>query len=1478
MNTKIILFGESKRFMIIALLIIFLPISSESAEAWPTDFGLKGREMPFRPVDKTVTYQNPPDFSWPKVSNATEYELIIARDIGLRDIAYQVKNLTTNYYNFPHIFEINTYYWAVRFIAASTPSDWSEPRMFRIDPDAQPFIVPPINEILAKVPPGHPRVWTTKKTLGDFRNRSRSIVDAHLKTVRSEMALTFPEEPQIMLGTMSPDTYAKLQQLNTEAARGYQRLYRAGVAYLISGDAEIGAYAKSALLKITSWDPNGATSYKNQDQLHRDIARYSAMVYDWIYDLLTPEERSTVLNMIKVRTQTMVDHLVNPANSSFIGTMPFESHGWTASGYIGVIGVATLGDIPEAEEWLRIIIPVYANVLPPWGGEDGGWSQGTAYWMSSMSSGNDIRVLFKSMGILNLYDKAHQRNSGKALMYFYPNNSYSVFGDESGQFKSNDRNAVANNLEIYAGVYQNPQYVWGKEVFDIDISDDMSMIALGNTLPKAEPPNSWERSYFAPSIGWVVMHSNLIDPNRVSLWFKSSWYGSFNHSHPDQNSFIIQAYGEQLAIDAGFYDYYGSDHDIGFAKKTYAHNAITFNNGNGQPWYDITAKGSVTQYVTHTDFDAVTGDATPAYKGDLGKAVRHIVFIRPDMFIVIDDLEAKSGESYQFEWFLNAETDIVVSENKTDARITQKDAQLDAKMHYPTNITSYYSNIFAGPDGIEIPASAGRYSFDKMQPHKRVWFQTAKVPSTIMIATLDVHKKADKQRDIRSKNSSNYTELWFEDGTYAVVRTKGADDITVGHHTFNGAALVIKGESTLLVAGTKLEFDGVSVIESSAVSTVAFGKEEIAFSCYEEATIKISEANVEKIYDNGNRNIPKKDAKRMYGVNWSTDDKYIVFEALKGEYKYYINDRILSNKNDLISFPASISTSNQGSNTYYFSTSGNNNNDGLSETNPKQYITSDFIASLKPGDQALLKRGDKWHEQGTVWNFTDLKGSADKPIIFGAYGTGEAPVVAGLRQVIGPWQDEGSGLWSTPWPVDNRSTLRVYVDDRIVTQALFINRGGSIGEIVDGAYLVDNNRLYLKGYGNPTGKLVEVNVAGGTRPVHFENSEYITIRDITFKGNNGRNNIMLMLVPNSNLVFKNLTIMHSHDYCVILQNSNKGMSNNTDILFDNCLFDRTWSKTVYRSMLANGSNQITADAICVRNAGERIHITGCTFRNWGHTGINFHYYEHLGNVPDNVPEIRNNIVEKCVFDIGDSEYNRAFEFSGDARLHSNIFRYNYVYGHTGCSHYLGKNNIVYSNIFDVIVPNTAQTTTDQQYHLDFGPWDGNNVNRIAEGNVIINNTFYNSLSDIWITQSNRIGQNIIANNIFHSYRNSGIYFHNDRTDQMIMNNVFWNTGTNNAIRRSNSYITVEQANELPNIDGNMFGNPMCIKIESGFKASDFTLQPGSPYLKAGIPLSSISISDFPIIRILNDPGAYLDFYGNLFDRQAPTIGAVSTKN
>jgi hypothetical protein len=87
---------------------------------------------------------------------------------------------------------------------------------------------------------------------------------------------------------------------------------------------------------------------------------------------------------------------------------------------------------------------------------------------------------------------------------------------------------------------------------------------------------------------------------------------------------------------------------------------------------------------------------------------------------------------------------------------------------------------------------------------------------------------------------------------------------------------------------------------------------------------------------------------------------------------------------------------------------GNDSSNGLSETTAWKTIAKVNASRFNPGDQILLKRGETWRETLIV----SSSGSAGNPITFGAYGSGEKPVITGA-DVISGWSLEFGNVYSS---------------------------------------------------------------------------------------------------------------------------------------------------------------------------------------------------------------------------------------------------------------------------------------------------------------------------------------------------------------------------------------------------------------------------------------------------------------------------------
>lgn len=82
--------------------------------------------------------------------------------------------------------------------------------------------------------------------------------------------------------------------------------------------------------------------------------------------------------------------------------------------------------------------------------------------------------------------------------------------------------------------------------------------------------------------------------------------------------------------------------------------------------------GRIVQFQSGPEFDAVVGDASRAYADRLTRFRRYIAFLKPDVFLVLDDLEAP--EPAAFDWLAHSYGEISI--DGADVRIRKPKAGL----------------------------------------------------------------------------------------------------------------------------------------------------------------------------------------------------------------------------------------------------------------------------------------------------------------------------------------------------------------------------------------------------------------------------------------------------------------------------------------------------------------------------------------------------------------------------------------------------------------------------------------------------------------------------------------------------------------------------------------------------------------------------------------------------------------------------------
>ncbi len=653
--------------LVIAIFLLFPPLEASSntktsAKSVVQDWLVSPDPlaMPIFPPHGVTVKQNPPIFRWPYSADAVGYVLRLTDPTG------KVREITTknNWVFLSALLMPGDYQWEVH---KSGSSVWSQPRIFTVDEITHPFLLPDPLTLLEKAsrsprPRALPKGQEEKQLIAELFTGSRKQGFSQLQR-EVEKLFQSNVSPDVLL---SLDTKGKFE-VREPARKTMHQALKSGYVWWATGNLRQLHEAKSRALILARLDPQKGTGIKNADLISQEIALTLARLYDLLHPKLSDEEKNQLKSAITIRTQDLYKFSMIDRQHG-LKDHPFSSHGIRHIGAIATIATLMAGDIDEAKSWFMNTFPVYAAIIPPWGGEDGGYANGTNYAVWDILTFIEHWDILKQTIGVDFTKTSWAQEFGNFLAYFLPQGTpRGVFGDGEEYSRPQIWGALA---AVYAQrvrtkISQHYSQQWNHAPWD------RLGFLFGPLSPLDEASKSTRfsevlsHSTIISSTGWAALHSNLDDPNRTSIYFKSSPYGSYNHSHADQNSFVIYSKGHPLAIASGYYDYYWSPHHKNWTIQTQAHNAITFDGGEGQQSRSRAAKGQIVRFEEKGEYDYVIGDASQAYNGIITKAIRTLMYIRPDSLLVYDRLESELP--HQWEW--NIHSVIQFNENQKNGTI-----------------------------------------------------------------------------------------------------------------------------------------------------------------------------------------------------------------------------------------------------------------------------------------------------------------------------------------------------------------------------------------------------------------------------------------------------------------------------------------------------------------------------------------------------------------------------------------------------------------------------------------------------------------------------------------------------------------------------------------------------------------------------------------------------------------------------------------
>ncbi|MGK5036639.1 DUF4962 domain-containing protein [Janthinobacterium sp. LB3P118] len=636
------------------------------------------------PVDRQIQAQNPPAFAWSRYPSATKppsYTLEVQKN-GATVATF---TSTSNVYLPSKAFAAGEYTWRVR---PSTKADWSTPRSFTIDSSSQLFEVPEAATIKARIlAHARPRQqastflprskWTQAMITarGPALTRLSSYVSSQI--VGQQYALAAPSDAKWPLTSTLPSATRTLyiNQISQSVGDVGNQTLGAAVLYRITGESK---YLQEALTRgdqLAALSPAGMTSYVNHDIGSNNITMALAKTADLLYAELAKDGARKARWMASINARFGALYADLSSDDGRLDYQPYDSHGTEARGFLALVSTLTIGDIPAADKWFDFSFRPYVNSISVWSGPEGGFSNGSAYGMYSADNMLQMWQPMAEITGVNIFDKPWAAGFSRYLMQFVPPGAPGhVFGD------AHEEEMYNFVLKGFSSRIKSANAAWYAKNIPGD-EDDLTLLQAPYPLPVqtvTEAPLPPPNAALYPSIGWVAMHSNLSDLKRTSVYFKSSPYGSYNHSHGDQNSLVIDSGGRRLLIESGYQDYFYSPLGLSWYRQTKAKNAITFNKGVGQiidqNTQNLAMNGKITAFSTTPALDYAAGDATPAYGGALSSAVRKVWYLRgQDAVVVVDKLSAPTALS--FEWNLHAGGPIL-KESATAVKISKVDRTL----------------------------------------------------------------------------------------------------------------------------------------------------------------------------------------------------------------------------------------------------------------------------------------------------------------------------------------------------------------------------------------------------------------------------------------------------------------------------------------------------------------------------------------------------------------------------------------------------------------------------------------------------------------------------------------------------------------------------------------------------------------------------------------------------------------------------------
>jgi hypothetical protein len=426
------------------------------------------------------------------------------------------------------------------------------------------------------------------------------------------------------------------------------------MAYLMTGDRRYLDAAKEWALASCAYPTWGYGRIDGMDLAAGHQLFGLATVYDWCYHDLDEAGRQQIRDTLIKRASAMFQAAATEKvwwRNSYL-----QNHLWVNACGLAATGFALFDGNEEARLWIGLALDKFRRTMDALG-PDGASHEGVGYWEYGAEYMLKFMHLADELLGVDLYDRPWWRNTARYCQYLslpkggWAGRNYIVDLADCPRTHWYGPDHVLRDL---AGRYRDGHAQWLAEQID-EADIDSSSARWLNLIwydPSVQPvsPEALPTLRHFEDMGIVSTRTGW-DGREALVAFKCgpfighqaiddfSYDPGGGHVHPDAGHFIVFAENQWLIRDDGYQD-----------KWTDQHNTLLIDGagqlGEGRTWFNGTecllakARPRIILASSSAELDHIVGDVTAAYPRSTGleRFVRHLLFIKPNVLIVVDDI------------------------------------------------------------------------------------------------------------------------------------------------------------------------------------------------------------------------------------------------------------------------------------------------------------------------------------------------------------------------------------------------------------------------------------------------------------------------------------------------------------------------------------------------------------------------------------------------------------------------------------------------------------------------------------------------------------------------------------------------------------------------------------------------------------------------------------------------------------------------